>query len=97
MAVSRIGEMVAQAGKEEALRTFIQTVIVPAIEGSEGGLACQVYQNQTDPTRFMIVELWDSQEAHRASVKNITPEEIAQVKTLLADMPPGAYYAVVHG
>ncbi len=95
MSVGRIGEMVAQAGKEEALRSFIERVIVPAINSSEGGQACQVYQNQTDPTRFMIVEVWDSPEAHQASVKNITPEEIAEIKTLLADMPPGAYYTVI--
>jgi quinol monooxygenase YgiN len=95
MSVGRIGEIVAQPGKEKALQTFIQTVIVPAIEASEGGQSCQVYQNQSDPARFMIVEVWDSIEAHQASVKNITPEEIAEIKTLLADMPPGAYYTVI--
>jgi quinol monooxygenase YgiN len=83
-------------GKEDALRSFIERVIVPAIESAEGGQACQVYQNQSDPTRFMIVEVWDSLEAHQASVKNITAEEIAEIKTLLADMPPGAYYTVIN-
>jgi len=95
MSVGRIGEMVAQAGKEKELQAFIQTVVVPAIKASAGGQACQVYQNQSDPTRFMIVEMWDSIEAHQASVKNIKPEAMAKVKTLLADMPPGAYYTVI--
>lgn len=96
MSVARIGEMVAQSGKEDALKSFIERVIVPAIESADGGQACQVYQNQSDPTRFMIVEVWDSLEAHQASVKNITAEEIAEIKTLLADMPPGAYFTVIN-
>lgn len=96
MSIGRIGEMVAQPGKEAALRAFIERVIVPAIESSEGGQSCQVYQDDSDPTRFMIVEVWDSPEAHQASVKNIKPEEIAEIRTLLADMPPGGYYTVIH-
>lgn len=37
MSISRIGEMVAQPGKEDALKAFIERVIVPAIESAEGG------------------------------------------------------------
>lgn len=96
MSISRIGEMVAQTGKEDDLKSFIERVIVPAIVSAEGGQSCQVYQNQSDPARFIIVEVWDSLEAHQASVKNITAEEIAEIKTLLADMPPGAYYTVIN-
>jgi quinol monooxygenase YgiN len=94
MSIARIGEMKARAGEEEALQTFIDTVIVPGVTASPGCEACHVYQSQEEPTRFLIIELWESIEAHKGAVREISAEEINTVKKLLADMPSGAYYTV---
>jgi hypothetical protein len=50
-------------------------------------------QNQVEPTRFIFIELWDSIEAHRASVKNIDPGQIEIVMKVLTDQPRGEYYS----
>ncbi len=40
----------------------------------------------------MIIEVWDSVEAHQASVKQIPPELLAATMQLLASVPKGGYY-----
>jgi hypothetical protein len=41
----------------------------------------------------MVIELWDSVEAHRASVKDIPPEQLEEVMRLLASPPQRRYFA----
>ena len=41
----------------------------------------------------MVIELWDSIEAHKASVKDIPPEQLEEVIQLLASPPQGRYFA----
>jgi len=92
MSIARIGEFHAQEGQTEALRDFIMTHVVPGIADSPGCASCQVWQSEDDPRRFTIIEIWESREAHRASVRQIPPELIQQVRTLIADPPTGGYY-----
>ncbi len=40
----------------------------------------------------MVIEVWDNAAAHQASVKNIPPRALEEVKKLLAGPPSGAYY-----
>jgi hypothetical protein len=40
----------------------------------------------------MMVEIWDSIESHQASVKNIPPDMIAEIRPLLAGSPSGRYF-----
>jgi hypothetical protein len=39
-----------------------------------------------------MIEVWDSIESHQASVKNIPPEMLAEIRPLLASAPSGSYY-----
>ncbi|MBC7875909.1 MAG: antibiotic biosynthesis monooxygenase [Anaerolineales bacterium] len=91
MSVSRIGEFKATEGKTDELRDFMLSII-PMILASEGCEACQLFQNQDDPSKFFMIETWDSIESHQASVKNIPPEMLSQIRPLLADSPAGSYY-----
>lgn len=93
MTVTRIGEMKAQEGQEEALVLFFETVIMPALDTSAGMQAYHLLQNRVEPTRFVFIELWDSIEAHQASVKNIDSRQIETVMKLLAERPWGEYYS----
>jgi heme oxygenase (mycobilin-producing) len=95
MAITRIGEFRAQAGKDDALRDFLSSV-VPTIESSLGCRSCQLLQSHDDPTRFVVVEVWDSIEAHQASVRNIPPGAFENVMKLLAGAPSGEYYHAHH-
>ena len=95
MSISRIGETQAKPESIKALRDFLIS-IMPGIQSSQGCESVTLYQSQDDPTRFTMIEVWDSIESHRASVKNIPPEMLAEIRSLLASPPSGSYYNVLH-
>lgn len=91
MTIHRIGETQATPETTVALRDFLLSII-PLIKSSEGCESVTLYQSHDDPTKFTMIEVWDSVEAHQASVKNIPPELLAQIRPLLASAPRGGYY-----
>lgn len=92
MSVTRINEFRAKDGQAQGLRDFLAS-IVPAIEASDGCRSCRLLRDLDDETAFVVVEVWDSVEAHKASVGNITPEQLEEVRRLLAGPPQGRYLA----
>lgn len=94
MRISRIGEVQAKPGSTEELRAFL-TSIMPLIESSEGCESVQLYQGQEDPSRFLMIEVWESIEAHQASVKNIPTEKLGEIRPLLATSPSGSYFHLI--
>lgn len=94
MSIYRIGETQAKPESMESLRDFLIS-IMPGIKESQGCTSVQLYQSHDDPTRFTMIEVWDSLESHRASVKEIPPEMIAQIRPLLASPPTGMYFDLV--
>jgi len=94
MTVTRIGEVQAKPELTEALRDFLLS-IMPMIKSSEGCESVQLYQSQEDPTKFTMIEVWDSVESHQASVKNIPPEMLAGIRPLLESAPSGDYFTLV--
>lgn len=94
MTITRIGEVQAKPGLTEALRDFLIS-IMPLIKSSEGCESVTLYQNPGDPTRFIMIEVWDSIESHQASVKKIPPEKLSEIRPLLASAPSGSYYDLV--
>jgi heme oxygenase (mycobilin-producing) len=96
MSAARIGEFRASPGQNEALRDFLGSIL-PLILSSQGCLSCDLFQSKEDPAEFIIVEVWESIEAHQASVKNIPPEMMGEILPLLAGSPGGHYYdALAH-
>lgn len=95
MSIAYIGQSQARPEAVDRFRDFLSTVVAPAIRASAGNQAYQVFQSQEDPTRFIGIEIWESVDAHRASVKNIPPESIAEFRQLVAGSPSGGYYQVV--
>ncbi|HEU0293722.1 MAG TPA: antibiotic biosynthesis monooxygenase family protein [Anaerolineales bacterium] len=95
MSITRIGETEAKAETTQALRDFLIS-IMPMIKSSKGCESVTLYQSQEEPTRFTMIEVWDNIESHQASVKNIPPEKLAEIRPLLASAPSGSYYGLVH-
>ena len=91
MSIYRIGETQAKPESIEELRDFLMS-IMPGIKASSGCESVQLYQSQADPTRFTMIEVWDSMESHQASVKEIPPELIARIRPLLGSAPSGGYF-----
>lgn len=95
MSVSRIGETQAAPESMAALRDFLLS-IMETIKSSQGCESVTLYQSHDDPTKFTMIEVWDSIESHQASVKNISPEELAKIRPLPASAPSGSYYMMAH-
>jgi quinol monooxygenase YgiN len=92
--VIRIGQVQAKEELTEKLRDFLMS-IMPGIKSSEGCESVELYQSQDDPSKFIMIERWDSVESHQASVKNIPPEKLSEFRPLLAASPSGSYYGLV--
>jgi quinol monooxygenase YgiN len=92
MSITYLGYSQAKPDEIDALRDFLLTVVLPAVQNSEGNESCQMWQSQDDPTQFVVMEVWASVEAHRASIKNITQAEINAYMKLVAAAPRGGYY-----
>jgi quinol monooxygenase YgiN len=94
MSIARIGEVRSKEGLMDDLKEFLIS-IMPGIEASEGCRSVQLYQGQDDPSRFIMIEVWESIEAHQASVRNIPAEQLGEIRLLLADSPSGSYFKLV--
>ena len=96
MAIVRINEFQAAAGKAEGLREFLASVVTQ-IEGAAGCQRVELLAAHEDAARFAIIETWDSIAAHQAAAMRIPPEQMAEVKALLGDAPRGRYYEPLSG
>lgn len=94
MSIYRIGETQAKPETTEPLRDFLMS-IMPMIKASQGCESVRLYQSKDDPTKFTMIEVWDSIESHKASVKNIPSEMLAEIRPLLASAPSGSYFEMV--
>jgi len=61
MTITRIGETQAKPETTEALRDFLIS-IMPMIKSSQGCESVTLYQSHDDPTKFTMIEIWDSLE-----------------------------------
>lgn len=95
MSVARIGETQAKPETIEALHDFLIS-IMPGIKSAQGCESVTLYQSQEDPTKFTMIEIWDSIQSHQASVKNIPPDMLAEIRPLLASAPGGSYYRLAN-
>ena len=94
MSISRIGEMHAKSESVEELRDFLIS-IMPGIQSSEGCESVQLLQSTDDPSKFLMIEMWDRVESHQASVKNIPSEKLGEVRPLLSTSPSGSYFKLI--
>lgn len=94
MSIARIGEIQANADEIDNLRLFL-TSIMPSIKSSPGCEACHLFQSQADPSRFIMLEVWEDVASHQASVKIIPPELLDQIRPLIAGSPAAGYFDLV--
>lgn len=56
-----VAHLVALPDQVETLKALLLTLIIPTRQ-EPGCLQYELYQNQTDPTDFTFVELWENEE-----------------------------------
>lgn len=91
MSIIRMSEFRAQKTKIAELQEFFNA-LAPHMVKLPGCESVQLVQRQDDPTKFILVELWDSIESHKASTKDIPADLIAKILPMLAGIPSGSYY-----
>lgn len=89
--ITRVSEFTAQPGREDELADYLAS-IVPLIEESDGCLYCHMLQGHDDPSRFMIIETWESIPAHQLSVQGIDQKSFLKAMEALAESPTAAYF-----
>jgi quinol monooxygenase YgiN len=66
--------------------------VIALIVDAPGCCSCTLLRHHDDATRFAIIEVWDSIDAHQASVSRIPPALLQKAQALFAGPARGAYY-----
>ena len=91
MSITRINEFKGATGKSEEVLTFLGT-INPYIISSQGCLTCEILRNAEKQDAFVVIEQWETIDAHKASVANFPKEAMQAATHLLGSPPKGSYY-----
>jgi quinol monooxygenase YgiN len=92
MSITRINEFQAKPGRGDSLREFLSS-IMPLIESLDGCQSCQLLQSLDDSHRMVIIEVWDSVEARKASIQNVPLGNFEEMMKILAGPPKREYYS----
>lgn len=91
MSITRVNEFIAQEGRIEELETYLASII-PVIESADGCLYCHLLRGHDNPSRFLLIETWESIAAHQLSVESIDKKEFLSAMLLLAETPRAEYF-----
>lgn len=91
MSITRINEFTAREGRADALAAYLES-IVPLIESADDCLYCHLLRGFDNPSRFLIIETWESIAAHQLSVQGIDRKEFLRAMESLAQTPQAEYF-----
>ena len=91
MTISRINEFQAASGEAEALGAFLSE-LQAYIAGSPGCESCELLIQPESNGAFLVLERWESEIAHKASLAGFPVEKMQSAMALFGAPPKGAYY-----
>lgn len=91
MKVTRVNEFRSSDGKAEELFDFLKS-LKTYIASSAGCESCEVLQNCDDENLFLVLETWDSVDAHKESLAKYPKEKMAAAMSLIGGPPKGSFY-----
>lgn len=91
MTITRINEFEAVPSKGAELYAFL-TSLQHYIESSAGCLSCEVLRKSDNDLILVVIEKWETKDAHRQSIESYPQEKMAEVMPLFALPPKGGYY-----
>ncbi|MEH6348005.1 MAG: antibiotic biosynthesis monooxygenase family protein [Bermanella sp.] len=91
MSITRINEFQAAQGKSEELFIFLKS-LMSYISSSAGCVSCEVLQSNDNEGSFVVIEKWDSENAHKQSIENYPKEKMAAAMPLIGAPPKGGFY-----
>lgn len=90
MAVTRLNYFTAKPDQRDGLARFLSDVI-RVIHTADGCISCRLLSDHLSPNDFVIVEVWESVEAHQKAAGMIPKEQISSVMQYLEKPPRGEY------
>lgn len=91
MSIARVNEFRAKDGRAEELWQLLQTVVA-LIQSSPGCEMVRLFQQEEDPTRLAIVEIWANKGAHEVAAAKV-PRDLVEKATEMMDLRPhGEFY-----
>lgn len=94
MAITRINHFEAKPGRTAELRELL-TSVVDTIRSASGCRSCRLLEATDEDRQFVIVEVWESVEAHRTAAGSVSPAQTELAMALLVGPPNGIYYRSV--
>ncbi|QBY05603.1 antibiotic biosynthesis monooxygenase [Thalassotalea sp. HSM 43] len=94
MTITRVNHLKAADGKQQQMFNFL-TELKNYIANSPGCVECQLLRNQDNDCAFVVIELWQDVESHRASLANFPQEDMQAAMSLFGEPPSGAYYQTI--
>jgi len=91
MTVTRINHFEAKQDSINKLDAFMEKVVAK-VRTLPGCRSVRLLRSVENRAHLAIVEEWDSIEAHQKAATTIPPDELSQVKALIAKPPVGEYY-----
>ena len=100
MSILRLNEFKALPGKFEQLTALFEGVVAgirenPGCERCE--LLIKMADGASDDEKLVVLEVWDSIEAHKSALAKMTPEDFAPAMALMSGRPTGQYYTATEG
>lgn len=90
MTVARVYRMIAQPDLAENLRDAL-VAFGPMVSGQDGCIGVEVFQDQSDPTRFLLLEKWSSVDHHQRALAAMPEGALDGIMTALAGKPEASY------
>lgn len=91
MSITRINEFLATPEAADELRTILAEAAA-VISALDGCISCRLLRGHDNATRLVMLEEWESIEAHRTAVQRIPTDSFAMVMGMLAERPKGEYF-----
>jgi quinol monooxygenase YgiN len=91
MTITRINEFQAAEGKQEELFAFLKSLMA-YIAASDGCVSCEALACSSDAMKFVVIEKWESKEAHTQSLANYPQEKMRTAMALIGAPPKGDFY-----
>lgn len=63
--------------------------LLGVLEQADGYRSGQLLQSRDDPSRFILMAVWEGPEAHGRAVENMPVELMQRAMTLVAEVPRG--------
>ncbi|MHA3770497.1 putative quinol monooxygenase [Verrucomicrobiota bacterium sgz303538] len=90
MAITRLNYFTAKPEQRDALARFLSDVIA-VVRTAEGCLSCRLLCDHMNSSEFVILEVWESIDAHQKAAGKIPKEQISSVMQYLQKPPSGEY------